>query len=119
MNQKSQIMFELFQRGGTLFMSLISLAQIGMFVAIILHQRGKAAEIAVREFGLLALALGILGQLIGLYSAFIAIEGMGSISTAMLMGGLEVSMITTLYGLIGFIISRIYLLFSGFKKGQA
>ncbi|MFT4733931.1 MAG: hypothetical protein ACI9K1_000884, partial [Arcticibacterium sp.] len=25
-------MFELFQKGGTLFMSLISLAQIGMFV---------------------------------------------------------------------------------------
>tara|TARA_R110002050_G_scaffold291037_1_gene445109 strand:- start:248 stop:586 length:339 start_codon:yes stop_codon:yes gene_type:complete len=112
-------MLELFYRGGPLFMSLISLAQIGMFIAIVLHLKGKASSIAIREFGLLALVLGILGQLIGLYSAFVAIEQMGSVSPAMLMGGLQVSMITTFYGLIGFIVSRIYLLFTGLKKGQA
>jgi|GEM_PF-4797971 len=40
-------MFELFEKGGTLFMSLISIAQIGMFLAIILHQRGKANKTAI------------------------------------------------------------------------
>jgi len=109
-------MFELFEKGGTLFMSLISIAQIGMFVAIILHQRGKANTTAIREFGLLALTLGILGQLIGLYSAFVGIQQMGSVSPAILMGGLQVSMITTFYGFIGFIISRIYLLIISFQK---
>jgi hypothetical protein len=111
-------MFELFQKGGTLFMSLISLAQIGMFVAMVLHQRGKANKTAIREFGLLALAIGILGQLIGLYSGFVAIESMGSISPTILISGLQVSMITTFEGLIGFVISRIYLLFISFKQGQ-
>ncbi len=110
-------MYELFQRGGPLFMSLISIAQIGMFIAMVLHQKGKANKTAIREFGLLALILGILGQLIGLYSAFVAIEQMGSVSPAMLMGGLQVSMITTFYGFIGFIISRIYLLIISFKQG--
>jgi flagellar motor component MotA len=109
-------MLDLFNMGGPLFMSLISIAQIGMFLAIGMHQRGKAAaRLYVREAGLLALALGILGQLIGLFEAFKAIEAMGDISTALLVGGLKISMITTLYGLIGFIISRIYLLFTANK----
>ena len=43
---------------------------------------------------------GILGQLIGLYSAFSAIERAMDISPAIMMGGLKVSMITTLYGIL-------------------
>ncbi|QNR24611.1 MotA/TolQ/ExbB proton channel family protein [Croceimicrobium hydrocarbonivorans] len=103
-------MLEFFYMGGPLFMSLISLAQIAMFIAMILHFQGKDTRHLVREAGLLALALGILGQLIGLYEAFKGIEQMGGVSSAMLAGGLKVSMITTLYGLVGFIISRLYLL---------
>lgn len=53
----------------------------------------------VRSLGLLALVLGVLGQLIGLYDAFSAIQQMGQVSQAMLAGGLKVSSITTLYGL--------------------
>jgi len=91
-----------------------------MLVAIILHQGSKkASKAAVREFGLLALTIGILGQLIGLYSGFMAIESIGNISPVILMSGLQVSMITTFYGLIGFVISRIYLLFIILKAGQA
>lgn len=101
-------MIELFKMGGSLFMSLISVCQIGLFLFIVLHLRGKTKLSQVQEWGTLSLAIGVLGQLIGLYSAFDAAQIMGTISTSMLMGGLKVSMITTLYGLIGFAISRVY-----------
>ena len=47
----------------------------------------------------------ILGQIIGLYAAFEAIEAAADISPAMLAGGLKVSLITTIYGLLIFVIS--------------
>ncbi len=61
----------------------------------------------VKELGILALTIGILGQLIGLYSAFNAMEQAPDISPEMLAGGLKVSMITTLYGFLIFIISLV------------
>ncbi len=112
-------MIDLFYMGGPLFMSLISICHLAMFVAIIMHFRGANALTYVRELGLLALALGILGQLIGLFEAFKAIEMMGDVSPAMLAGGLKVSSITTLYGLVGFIISRIYLMVGNAKAEPA
>lgn len=65
----------------------------------------------IKSVGLFSLVLGILAQLIGLYQAFSAIEQAGNISPALLAGGLKVSMITTIYGIIIFLIS--YLLWMG------
>lgn len=96
--------------GGSLFMSLISLAHISMFIGIVLHIQGKNNGRLVKEAGLLALALGVTGTLIGLFEAFKYIEAAGGVSPAMLAGGLKVSMVTTLYGMAGFLISRIYLM---------
>ena len=64
----------------------------------------------VKELGLLALAVGVLGQLIGLYQAFSVLEGfeetMGEAAGEGLMaGGLKVSLTTTLYGLVIYIVS--------------
>ena len=64
----------------------------------------------IKSTGVFALATGILGQLIGLYSAFSMIQETGAVSPEILMGGLRVSMITTLYGMIIFLIS--YLLWA-------
>jgi biopolymer transport protein ExbB/TolQ len=98
--------------GGPLFMGILTLILICMIsVSIIngLHVlRGgmEDLETAVRKIGyiksvgLFALVMGILGQLIGLYSAFQAIENAGDISPALVAGGFRVSIITTLYGLI-------------------
>ena len=61
----------------------------------------------IKEVGLLALSFGILGQVIGLYSAFKAIEQMGQVSQEMVVGGLKVSSVTTMYGLIIYILSLI------------
>ena len=59
----------------------------------------------IKSVGLFALVTGLLGQLIGLYTAFQYIEAAGSVSPAMLAGGLKVSSITSLYGMLIFIIS--------------
>jgi biopolymer transport protein ExbB/TolQ len=48
---------------------------------------------------------GILGQLIGLMTAFSAIEKASDISPAIVAGGLKVSMITTLYGIFIYMLS--------------
>ena len=56
----------------------------------------------MKSIGALALVTGILGQLLGLYAAFEAISQMGTVSPQMLAGGLRVSSITSIYGLIIF-----------------
>ena len=71
----------------------------------------------VKSIGLFALVFGVLGQLIGLYSAFEAIEQVGEVSQAMLAGGLKVSSITTIYGVLIYLIS--YLIWFGLTSWNA
>lgn len=111
-------MFELFFMGGIEFMTVLTI----MFLTALLFCALAASDIFlkglraeqvnskleyVRSFGLLALVTGVLGQMIGLYGAFIAIEEVGQVSQAMLAGGVKVSSITTIYGLIIFVITRL------------
>lgn len=66
----------------------------------------------IKSVGLLSLVVGILGQLIGLFQAFGSISKMGVIvSPELLAGGIRVSMITTMFGMIIFLVS--YLLWLG------
>lgn len=121
-------MFELFYMGGTLFMGTLTLIfLIVLILAIRTWMKFSSGDwdisttrrnlSYVKSTGILALVVGVLGQLIGLYSAFIAIEEMKEIPPAMLAGGLKVSMITTLYGTLIFIISLlIWLLMDSMLK---
>ena len=66
----------------------------------------------IKSLGLLALVIGITGQLIGLYSAFNAMTaGEGSISPNILISGLKLSIIPTIYGMMIYLIS--YLIWIG------
>lgn len=103
-------MTDLFYMGGPLFMGLLTLLLIASVTTSILVFTKKVPAISpslIKDIGLLAFIVGLLGQLIGLFDAFSAIEQMGSVSPAMLAGGLKVSMITTVYGLFILIISLI------------
>ena len=112
-------MKEWFIMGGTLFMSILTiLLVITVAVAIYFAIRissGKASDKGnfryqlkyVKSLGLFTMITGILGQMIGLFSAFIAIEEAGDISPAMIAGGLKISMITTLTGIVIYLISII------------
>ena len=93
-------MLDYFYMGGPLFMGMLTLIFIALVVAAVLKKD-------VKEIGLLALTLGILGQLIGLMGAFEGIEAMGGVSQSILVGGLKVSSITSIYGLLIYIVSLI------------
>ncbi|MDB4582611.1 MotA/TolQ/ExbB proton channel family protein [Draconibacterium sp.] len=110
-------MKELFYMGGPLFMGILTGLLIVLVAWAVFHffpvfikkeinsAKTKARLKQFKTIGTFALIVGILGQLIGLYGAFSAIEEMGGGSPAMLMGGLKVSMITTFYGIFIYLFS--------------
>ncbi|HET6527576.1 MAG TPA: MotA/TolQ/ExbB proton channel family protein [Balneolaceae bacterium] len=61
----------------------------------------------IKSVGLFALVFGLFGQLMGLYQMFSVIEVAGAISPAIVAGGLKVTMISALYGVLIFLISYI------------
>jgi biopolymer transport protein ExbB/TolQ len=112
-------MKEWFVMGGSLFMSILTIllvivVAVSVYFAVTIAG-GKASEKAnfkqqlryVKSLGLFTMITGILGQLIGLFSAFTAIEAAGDVSPAMLAGGLKISMITSLTGIVIYLISII------------
>ena len=61
----------------------------------------------ISSVGLFTLVWGILGQTMGLISAFDAVQAAGDISMGILAGGLKVSLLTTFFGLFVFLIARL------------
>ena len=110
-------MKQLYYEGGALFMGSLTIILILMlgwsvyhFIQVMIKKevnftKAKEKLKHIKTIGTFALVFGILGQLIGLISAFDAIEQMGGVSPALLMGGLKVSMIPTLYGILIFLTS--------------
>ena len=92
--------------GGILFMSILTIEFAGVIFFTFKSWMAKDGKTSmIKSAGLLAAITGILGQLIGLFSAFEAIQQVGSVSPAILAGGLKVSMITTMYGIFIYIIA--------------
>ncbi|MBN2731574.1 MAG: MotA/TolQ/ExbB proton channel family protein [Balneolaceae bacterium] len=112
----------LFYEGG-LFMGILTLLllvilSIAVYRAIQISKNDVNYETTFRQrltyiksLGIFTLVMGILGQLLGLYQAFSVIEQAGNISPAILAGGLKVSLIPTLYGIVIFLLS--YLIWMG------
>jgi hypothetical protein len=113
-------MTDLFYMGGPLFMGILTVilfAVLATTALLFLKEsselpRGISVEL-VKELGIFGLVTGIFSQFLGLYEAFNAIEQMGTVSQSMLVGGLKVSSITTIYGLLIFIVA--WLLYFGLK----
>jgi hypothetical protein len=103
-------MMDLFYQGGPLFMSILTFLLLG-----VLWTAWKGGPL--KELGLLALAVGVLGQLLGLYDAFSALANWEEMSglpvgqhvggERLIAGGLKVSLTTTLYGLVIYIVSLV------------
>ena len=115
--------YEIHIEGGIEFMSilfLLFLAVLGTGVVALIKkkeplQRDKWIKIN-QDLALFALVWGILGQTIGLFQAFQAIEEVGEVSQALLAGGLKVSSYTTLYGLLIFLIGKIFKIIIDFSE---
>ena len=72
----------------------------------------------IKGIGTVSLVTGFLGQMVGLYSAFMMIEQAREISPSVLAGGLKVSMITPLYGMIIFLLSYLLWLIADFMASR-
>ena len=103
--------------GGPLFMGILTVILIIMVAWAVYHYlpvitkkeinfaQTKAKLKHIKTIGTFALVTGILGQLIGFYQGFAAIEKAKDISLSLMMGGLKLSLITTIYGIFIFLIS--------------
>ena len=63
----------------------------------------KSQIVYIKYVGILSLTLGIFGQVLGLYGAFTAMEQAGDVSPHIVYGGLKISSITTIYGMVIFL----------------
>lgn len=107
-----------FIEGGPLFMSLILICLLLSLFFLVKGFLSLSKDLSVSrkmtrlasDASLLGLVLGFLGSIIGMITAFDAIESFDKISSAMIAGGLKVSFLTTVFGAITFIIPRIGIL---------
>lgn len=106
-------MVALYYEGGTLFMGMLTLILLVVLVlaTVRLIQCLKWSEDPsinidiIKSVGLFALVVGVLGQFIGLYGAFESIEKVGEVSQGILFSGLKISSVTTIYGMVIFVLS--------------
>ncbi|MCC5932172.1 MAG: MotA/TolQ/ExbB proton channel family protein, partial [Cyclobacteriaceae bacterium] len=112
---------EIHIEGGIEFMSILFVLLLGTLatgVVALIHRKDapkRSKWITInQDMALFALVWGILGQTVGLFSAFQAIETMGEVSQAVLAGGLKISSYTTIYGLVIFLIGKIFKLIANF-----
>lgn len=109
-------MIELFKAGG-IFMTPLTLLALGIVGLIIKKgvdvfggapapaSKHRRAIQVILQLGILSFFLGILSQTVGLFQALQAIERVGDVSPSLVAGGLKVSMIAPLYGLIIFLVA--------------
>ena len=98
-------MLDLFYEGGILFMSIISFFLLMTFISFYLHND------KLKTYGNLALASGILGSFIGIYSTLGVIQQVGNVSQAILANRFKVAFISLIYGIIVYIVSRLLSIF--------
>jgi len=107
-------MLKYFYEGGPLFMGMLTIVLLAIFVVAILkfkllrgYTNGKnsISVDSLKSIGLFALVLGMLGQFLGLFQAFSIISQGMDISPKILAAGLKVSSITSIYGMIIFLVA--------------
>ncbi len=104
-----------FNEGGPLFMSLILICLLLALFFLVLGFLNLKKDIPksikmtrlASDASILGLVIGFLGSIIGMISAFDAIESLGNVSQGMMAGGLKVAFLTTVFGCITFILPRI------------
>ena len=91
----------LFVSGGPIIMILITLFFIGLFFA------AWKAPAWVKEIGIAALVTGIFGTLLGYLQIADFLSGHPDLAMNILAGGIKVSTVSVLYGLIVYFVSLV------------
>ena len=111
-------LFNRFLEGGALFMSLILiclLVSIFFTVKSILNLKTNN-EVSTKmlkhisDSGTLGLALGVMSAFLGLITAFDVLEASGEAEPAIIAGGLKVALLSPLFGLFTFSVSKLAIL---------
>ncbi|MDG2225912.1 MAG: MotA/TolQ/ExbB proton channel family protein [Schleiferiaceae bacterium] len=111
-------LFNRFLEGGALFMSLILiclLISIYFTVKSLLNIKtnieiSKKMLKHISDSGTLGLALGVMGAFIGLITAFDVLEATGEADPSIIAGGLKVALLSPLFGLFTFSVSKLAIL---------
>ena len=111
-------LFNRFLEGGALFMSLILfclLISIYFTAKAVLNIKNNI-EVSrkmlkhINDTAVLALALGVMSAFIGLISAFDVLEASGGAEPAIIAGGLKIALLSPLFGLFTFSVSKLAIL---------
>ena len=94
-------MFELFYLGGILDMTVLTIILLALLLA------AWKAPAWVKEIGLIALVVGVLSTLLGFFQAADDIAAAGDIETGILWLGMKAAFISTMYGLVIYLVSLI------------
>ena len=111
-------LFDRFLEGGALFMSLIlfCLLMSIFFTAKSILKIKTDKEVSkkilkhISDSGTLGLALGVMAAFLGLISAFDILEASGAAEPAIIAGGLKVALLSPLFGLFTFSVSKLAIL---------
>ena len=111
-------LFNRFLEGGALFMSLVLvclLLSIYFLVKSLLNIKtnieiSKKMLKHISDSGTLGLALGVTGAFIGLITAFDVLEATGEANPSIIAGGLKVALLSPLFGLFTFSVSKLAIL---------
>ena len=111
-------LFNRFMEGGALFMSLILICLLisSYFLIKSILNIKTNIEISkkmlkhISDSGTLGLALGVMGAFLGLISAFDILEATGEAQPGIISGGLKVALLSPLFGLLTFSVSKLSIL---------
>lgn len=118
-------MYRYFIEGGPLFMGMLSIVFLVMLVIAVLagksaldNKSNETEKLSsrlsyIKSLGLFAFVLGMLGQFLGLFQSFRIIGSGMDISPAIMAKGVKISMVTSIYGMIIFLIA--YLIWFAIK----
>ena len=95
------MLFEYFVKGGLPWMMAITLFLLAVLLA------AWKAPAWVKEFGIMALVVGVLAFLVGFMYAADSIAKAGDIAPYIVWGGLYIGLITPTYGVIVYFISLV------------
>lgn len=110
-------MIKLFVEGGPLFMGILTallfviVILTAFYVILISGKNYKDINLTrsrlkyIKSIGVFTMITGFLGQMVGLFEALDYIQKSPDISPMIMAGGLKVSMITPMYGMVIFLIS--------------
>ena len=111
-------LFNRFMEGGAFFMSLVLICLLISiyFTAKSFLNIKSNVEISkkmlkhISDSGTLGLALGVMGAFLGLISAFDVLEATGAAEPGIIAGGLKVALLSPLFGLLTFSVSKLAIL---------